>query len=141
MAIIKQKYYVYQSVNCIRAMIGVTIIMNEKDIILDVEDLVVDYISEDGIVQAVKNINFKLRKNSSMGLVGETGAGKTTTALAIMNLIPHPPGVIRSGKIVLEQKNLLSMNEGELEKVRGKDVSMIFQDPMTSLNPVLTIGH
>lgn len=115
--------------------------MNNENIIMDIKDLVVNYATENGIVQAVRNINLKLLKNRSLGLVGETGAGKTTTALSIMGLIPSPPGVIESGEIVLGNRNLLAMKENELEKIRGKEISMIFQDPMTSLNPVFTISH
>lgn len=115
--------------------------MNKENIILNVKNLIIDYETENGIVQAVRNINLRLPKNGSLGLVGETGAGKTTTALSIMGLISSPPGVIKSGEIILDNRNLLAMKDSELEKIRGNEISMIFQDPMTSLNPVFTIGH
>jgi len=89
----------------------------------------------------VNGINLKLRKQSTLGLVGETGAGKTTTALAALRLVPNPPGVIKQGSILLNGENLLEKSVSELEKIRGKDISMIFQDPMTALNPVFTVGE
>ena len=118
--------------------------MNGKDIsdlVLKIENLVVHYETEDGTVEAVNGIDLQLERKRVLGLVGETGAGKTTTALAILNLIPDPPGVIKSGKIIVNGKDILKQDIKELEKIRGKEVSMIFQDPMTSLNPVFTIGE
>jgi peptide/nickel transport system ATP-binding protein len=85
-------------------------------------------------------MNFSIGKKKTLGLVGETGAGKTTTAMSILNLIPSPPGKIKQGSIILDGKNVLEMSEEELETMRGNDVAMIFQDPMTALNPVLTVG-
>ena len=111
-----------------------------EDIVLNIEDLFVDYETDDDIVHAVNGVNIRLGREKTLGLVGETGAGKTTTAKAIMNLIPNPPGVIKKGKITLEGKDVLSMSDRELEEMRGKDVAMIFQDPMTALNPVYTVG-
>jgi len=115
--------------------------MNDTNLILNIENLVVHYETENGIVQAVNGINLKLEKKKAIGLVGETGAGKTTTALAMLCLIPEPPGVIKSGVIELDGENILTKNIKELEKIRGKDISMIFQDPMTALNPVFTVGE
>lgn len=115
--------------------------MNQKNIILDVKDLGVHYIIEDEIIKAVNGVSFQVAEGSILGIVGETGAGKTTTAKAIMRLIPNPPGNIKSGTITLCGKNVLSMSTKDLENVRGKDVSMIFQDPMTALNPVYTVGE
>ncbi|WP_458863186.1 ABC transporter ATP-binding protein [Acidaminobacterium chupaoyuni] len=112
-----------------------------EDILLKVEDLTVYYELEEETVQAVNDLNLTLRRKSTLGLVGETGAGKTTTALALLRLIPHPPGVIKSGKITVCGKDLLSLAPHELEQLRGKDISMIFQDPMTSLNPVFTVAE
>ena len=114
---------------------------SNEELILSVENLSVNYELEEEIVKAVSNVSLKLKKGQTLGLVGETGAGKTTTALSILNLIPDPPGVIRSGKITVCGNDMLSLKAHELEKVRGKDVSMIFQDPMTSLNPVFTVGE
>lgn len=111
------------------------------DLLLDIKDLVVHYETEDSDVHAVNGIDIAIGKKRTLGLVGETGAGKTTTALSIMNLVPDPPGVIKSGTIKLEGKNVLEMSERELEEMRGNDVAMIFQDPMTALNPVMTVGE
>ena len=115
--------------------------MNDKNLVLNIENLVVHYETEYGTVKAVNGIDLKLEKKRSIGLVGETGAGKTTTALAILRLVPDPPGVIKSGLIMLDGENILKKNTKELEEIRGKDVSMIFQDPMTALNPVFTVGE
>jgi len=111
-----------------------------SDKLLKIEDLVVHYITDDGVVEAVNGVNIGVDRGKTLGLVGETGAGKTTTALSIMRLIPHPPGKIVSGSIELEGTDLLSLKESRLEKIRGDVVSMIFQDPMTALNPVITVG-
>jgi peptide/nickel transport system ATP-binding protein len=118
--------------------------MNDKnmtDLILKIENLVVHYETEDGIVEAVNGIDLQLERKRVLGLVGETGAGKTTTALSILNLVPDPPGVIKSGRIIVNGKDVLKQDIKELERMRGKDVSMIFQDPMTALNPVFTVGE
>lgn len=112
-----------------------------EDLILNIKDLVVHYETEDADVHAVNGISFEIGKKRTLGLVGETGAGKTTTALSILNLIPNPPGVIKNGEIYLEGKDVLQMKPDELEKMRGNDVAMIFQDPMTALNPVMTVGE
>ena len=111
------------------------------DIVLEVKDLVVHYVLEKETVEAVNGIDLTIRKGQTLGLVGETGAGKTSTALAILNLVPNPPGVIKRGEITVCGSKVLAMNAKQLEKVRGKDVAMIFQDPMTSLNPVMPVGE
>ena len=111
-----------------------------NDVLLDVQDLVVHYELEDETVEAVNGITFSLKKGQTLGLVGETGAGKTSTALAILNLVPNPPGVIKNGTITVCGNDVLNMTPKQLEKIRGNDVSMIFQDPMTALNPVMTVG-
>lgn len=111
------------------------------DLVLDIKDLVVHYETEDSDVHAVNGIDIAIGKQRTLGLVGETGAGKTTTALSIMNLVPDPPGVIKSGSITLEGRDVLKMSNAELEAMRGNDVAMIFQDPMTALNPVMTVGE
>ena len=117
--------------------------MNEsmnKELVLDIQELKVRFQTEDGVVRAVNGLDLQIRKGRAVGLVGETGAGKTTTALSILKLVPHPPGVVECRKLELNGKDILSMQVRELEKVRGKEVSMIFQDPMTALNPVFTVG-
>ena len=109
--------------------------------ILEIKDLVVHYETDDGCVKAINGLTFSVGKEKTLGLVGETGAGKTTTALSILNLVPNPPGVIKGGSIELDGKDVLQMTDKELEHMRGNDVAMIFQDPMTALNPVLTVGE
>lgn len=110
------------------------------DKILDIKNLHVHYITEDDTYRAVNGISLSLNKGESLGLVGETGAGKTTTALAIMQLVPYPPGVITEGEIIFQGKDLIFNTEKENQQMRGNGISMIFQDPMTSLNPIMTIG-
>jgi peptide/nickel transport system ATP-binding protein len=111
-----------------------------EETVLEVRDLVIRYVLEDETVEAVNGISLSLKNGQTLGLVGETGAGKTSTALAILNLVPSPPGVIQGGTITVCGNEILKMDAKQLEKIRGKDVSMIFQDPMTSLNPVMTVG-
>lgn len=115
--------------------------MTEKNLCLDIKNLSVEYRTSDGVTKAINGVDLQIEKGKTLGLVGETGAGKTTTALSILNLIPNPPGVITDGTIYLEGKNVFDYNEKELEHIRGNQVAMIFQDPMTSLNPVMTVGE
>ena len=112
----------------------------EQETLLSVKDLTIHYITDDGVMKAVNGISFDLKKGETLGLVGETGAGKTTTALGIMRLVPDPPGKIVSGEILWNGKNLLKVGKLGMRAIRGKEISMIFQDPMTSLNPVMTVG-
>lgn len=114
--------------------------IKDKENILSIKDLVVHYETDDGIVEAVNGVDINVNKGKTLGLVGETGAGKTTMALSILRLVPNPPGKIKSGNIELEGKDIFAYTEKEMEKIRGEKVSMIFQDPMTSLNPVMTVG-
>lgn len=109
--------------------------------LLDIRNLHIEYASEGVCFHAVNGIDLRLEKGETLGLVGETGAGKTTTALGIMNLVPSPPGKITAGEILLEGEDLLKKSNHEMRKIRGKKISMIFQDPMTSLNPVMTVGE
>ena len=114
---------------------------NMNDTVLDVRNLVVQYVTEGETVEAVNDVSITLRQGEICGLVGATGAGKTTAALAIQNLVPNPPGIIKSGSISVCGHDMLKASVSELEQIRGADVSMIFQDPMTSLNPVFTVGE
>lgn len=109
--------------------------------LLQIKNLSIEFRTFDGVVKAINNLNLELPKGKTIGLVGETGAGKTTTALAIMGLIPNPPGVITSGEILFEGKDLLKAGKKELQEYRGDKIAMIFQNPMTSLNPVYTVGN
>jgi len=110
-----------------------------NDKLLNISNLSIHFFVEDGTVRAVNDLNFTLKPGETIGLVGETGAGKTTTALGIMQLVQSPPGLVVDGKIEFEGRNLLDISESEMRKVRGSKISMIFQDPMTSLNPVIPV--
>jgi len=112
----------------------------KKDLVLDIKDLTVHYVLEEETVEAVNGISIQLEKGKIMGIVGETGAGKTSVCLSILNLIPTPPGVIKNGEIYVNGKDILHADTKALKQIRGKEVSMIFQDPMSSLNPVFTVG-
>ena len=101
----------------------------------------IDYETDDGVVKAVGDISINVNAGETLGLVGETGAGKTTTALGVMRLVPDPPGRIKSGRIIFEGEDLLNLSPAQMRKIRGKRISMIFQDPMTALNPILTVGQ
>src|SRR3712207_599397 len=109
--------------------------------LLEIKNLEVQYVTDEETVYAVNSIDIALNEGETLGLVGETGAGKTTTALGIMRLVPNPPGKIIGGEIIYEGENLLKLPEEEMRKIRGNKISMIFQDPMTSLNPVMTVGE
>ncbi|MCB0351296.1 MAG: ABC transporter ATP-binding protein [Bdellovibrionales bacterium] len=109
--------------------------------IIQVENLTVDFTTDDGVVHAVKNISFNIPKGKTLGLVGESGSGKSVTSLAIMRLIPNPPGKIVSGKIHFQGQELVGLSDEKMREVRGNKISMIFQEPMTSLNPVFTVGE
>ena len=109
--------------------------------LLKIRNLETDFSTHEGTVKAVNRISFTLNKGETLGLVGESGCGKSVTALSIMRLIPDPPGKIVGGEIYFEGQNLLELDEKEMRKIRGKKISMIFQEPMTSLDPVFTIGH
>ena len=107
--------------------------------VLDVRDLAVRFDTHQGVVQAVDGVSFALEEGETLGLVGESGSGKSVSCLAMLGLIPSPPGVIESGTVHLDGTDLLQLGREELRRVRGNTVSMIFQDPMTSLNPFLTV--
>lgn len=114
---------------------------NEKKKVLELENLRVRFETEDGVVHAVNGIDIHLGYRETLGLVGETGAGKTTAALSILRLVPSPPGVVTCDKLTIEDCDILNLPSAQMDEVRGKDVSMIFQDPMTALNPVFTVGE
>lgn len=109
--------------------------------LLEVQDLVTRFYTEEGVVHAVNGISYTLDEGESMGLVGESGCGKSVSVLSVMRLIPSPPGRIESGKVLYNERNLLDVSNNEMRSIRGREIAMIFQDPMTSLNPVLTIGR
>ncbi|MDQ6780892.1 MAG: ABC transporter ATP-binding protein [Candidatus Eremiobacteraeota bacterium] len=108
--------------------------------LLSVNDLQVTFATDDGVVRAVNGLTFSLEAGETLGIVGESGSGKSVTALSIMRLIAMPPGRIESGSIEFEGQDLLRIGEAQMRSIRGNKISMIFQDPMTSLNPVLTVG-
>ncbi|MBI2389837.1 MAG: ABC transporter ATP-binding protein [Deltaproteobacteria bacterium] len=108
--------------------------------LLEVRDLVTSFRTDRGLLRAVDGVSFTVPARSTVGVVGESGSGKSVTSLSIMRLIPSPPGHIESGSVKLEGRELLALSEREMRKVRGNEISMIFQEPMTSLNPVYTVG-
>jgi peptide/nickel transport system ATP-binding protein/oligopeptide transport system ATP-binding protein len=112
-----------------------------SDFLLKVEDLEVHFRSSSSVVKAVNGVGFTLNKKETLGIVGESGSGKSVTATALLRLIPNPPGKIAAGKILFEGKDLLAISDKEMRAIRGNEISMIFQDPMTSLNPVFTVGN
>ena len=112
----------------------------DDDVVLNIENLHIRFDTDDARVYAVNGVNLALKRQSTLGLVGETGAGKTTTVLSLLNLVPSPPGVITEGSITVNGRDVRTLSQEELQDMRGKEIAMIFQDPMTSLNPVLTVG-
>ncbi len=107
--------------------------------LLEVRNLTTRFYTEDGVVQAVNGVSFHLNRGEALGIVGESGSGKSVTWLSIMRLIPSPPGRIEAGEVIFDGVDLMQLSEEEMQKIRGRRIAMIFQDPMTSLNPVLTI--
>jgi oligopeptide/dipeptide ABC transporter ATP-binding protein len=110
------------------------------DPVLSIRDLVVEFTTEDGVVQAVDGVSYDLYPGETLGIVGESGSGKSVSTMSLLGLIPQPPGRIVRGEAIFQGKDLLKMSKKDLRRIRGKDLAMIFQDPMTSLNPVLKIG-
>ena len=115
-------------------------VKQSSDVLLSVRDLEVVYTSAGAVIHAVNGVSLELKRGESLGLVGETGAGKTTIAKSIMGILPDPPAKVRRGEILLDGKDLLKLSEKEMRSIRGKKISMIFQDPMTALNPLMTVG-
>ena len=112
-----------------------------SDVILDVKNLVVQFQTGKGRVTAINDLSFNLKKKETLCLVGESGSGKSVTALSIMGLLPKPAGIVAGGSIELDGENLLELSDSKMQRVRGNRISMIFQEPMTTLNPVYTIGY
>lgn len=115
--------------------------MSERKAILQVKGLRTSFFTDDGVIPAVDNIDFSVHEGEILGIVGESGCGKSVTSLSIMGLVPSPPGKITGGEILFEDKDLTKLSDKEMRKVRGNDVAMIFQEPMTSLNPLFSIGN
>lgn len=109
--------------------------------LLEIQGLEVRYFTGDGVVEAVNSIDLTVGRGENLGLVGETGAGKTTTALSVLRLLPDPPGKITGGSVRFDGEDLLQKTEKEMRAIRGGRISMIFQDPMTALNPVIRVGE
>lgn len=109
--------------------------------LLSIRNLTIEFKTDEGVVKAVKGLNLEIPKGQTVGLVGESGSGKSVTSLAIMGLIPNPPGKITAGEIIFQGQDLVKMSQEQLRKIRGNKISMIFQEPMTSLNPVYTVGN
>ena len=112
-----------------------------SNVILEVKDLQISFDIDKKTAYAVNNLNFMIKKDQTLGIVGESGSGKSLSALAIMGLIPFPPGKIEGGEILFKGMDLVKLEAKAMQKIRGKDISMIFQEPMTALNPVFTIGQ
>ena len=109
--------------------------------LIELRNLQTQFFTDDGLVRAVDGVSYALERGETLGVVGESGCGKSVTALSILRLIPDPPGKIVAGEIIFEGANLLDRSPAEMRRIRGNDISMIFQEPMTSLNPVFTIGN
>lgn len=112
-----------------------------NDLLLDVKNLCTYFYTDEGTVYALDDVSFSLNKGETLGIVGESGSGKSVTALSIMRLVQSPPGKIVNGEILFQGQNLLKKSKSEMRRVRGNDIAMIFQEPMTSLNPVFTVGN
>jgi len=114
---------------------------NEPEVILELQNLQTHFFTDMGVARSVDGVSYKVRAGQTLGVVGESGCGKSVTALSIMGLIPQPPGKIVGGKILFQGNDLTKYSNEELRKIRGKEIAMIFQEPMTSLNPVYTVGN
>lgn len=112
-----------------------------QELLLDIRGLRTQFFTDDGLARAVDGVSYSLEKGETVGVVGESGCGKSVTALSVLRLIPDPPGKIVDGEIIFEGTDLLGLSSADMRRIRGNDISMIFQEPMTSLNPVFTIGN
>src|SRR5213592_3033587 len=112
----------------------------KDDTVLDVKNLQTVFFTNSGLFRAVDDVSFSVRRGETLAIVGESGCGKSVTALSVMRLVPDPPGRVVGGSVTLEGTDLLGLDEAEMRKIRGNRISMIFQEPMTSLNPVMRIG-
>src|SRR5256886_15050401 len=115
--------------------------MSSNGNLVEVTDLRTYFYTEDGIVKAVDGITFQLKRGETLGIVGESGSGKSVTNLSIIRLIPSPPGRIVSGEVLFDGRDILALKEEDVRKIRGRRIAMIFQDPMTSLNPFMKISR
>jgi oligopeptide transport system ATP-binding protein len=109
--------------------------------LLEVQDLTTRFHTLDGVVHAVHGISYVLEEGEALGIVGESGCGKSVSVLSVSGLIPEPPGKIIAGQVLYQGQDLLKLDDEQIERIRGREIAMVFQDPMTSLNPVLTIGR
>ena len=114
--------------------------MNQSETILEIRDLCVQFNTVEGTVQAIDHLSYELHKGEKLGIVGESGSGKSVSSLGVMQLIPNPPGKITQGEILYKGRDLVKVSEKEMERIRGNEISMIFQEPMTSLNPIIRCG-
>ena len=115
--------------------------MSENNVLLSISDLSVTFFTDEGQVRAVNGVGYDIKRGRTLAVVGESGCGKSVTALSVLRLIADPPGKIVAGRILFEDKNLLGLSEKQMRKIRGNEIAMIFQEPMTSLNPVYTVGN
>jgi len=115
--------------------------MAHSEVLLELVDLKVYFKTDEGLARSVDGVSYKIMAGETLGLVGESGCGKSVTSLSILRLIPQPPGEIAGGKILFKGQNLLDLNENQMRAIRGNQIAMIFQEPMTSLNPVYTVGN
>ena len=113
----------------------------KDNLLLEVKDLTTHFFTQDGVVKAVDGISYNVHEGEVLGIVGESGCGKSVSAMSVMKLLPNPPGRIVNGSVVFEGEDLASMPEAGMRQIRGNRIAMVFQEPMTSLNPVLTIGR
>tara|TARA_B100001029_G_C14680374_1_gene244252 strand:- start:15 stop:437 length:423 start_codon:yes stop_codon:yes gene_type:complete len=113
----------------------------KDNVLLEVKNLTTHFFTQDGVVKAVDGITYNVHEGEVVGIVGESGCGKSVGAMSVMKIIPNPPGRIVDGSVTFEGEDLVSMNEARMREIRGNRIAMVFQEPMTSLNPVLTIGR